>query len=277
MGEAYIEEWPEQFITGDYAETRVTLIDGFDTLNSDTLNTVAPQEATGARLARVLKTLGIPAAKQSLSPGAVNVQAQTLTSENPLAHAQAVEQTERGWFYVARTGIWRFRDRNAVLVGSNPVKAFFGDNAGELNYVDLTPTEDRSRIFNLVTVSRPSGNDQLAWDSASRRRYRTRTFSLSSLCASDADSLALAQFVVAAYKEPGLRFDQITFKCGKGSPPALISAILTLDIGDRVQVTRRPGGGPTADPMVQTCLIAHVNHDARPGEWSTTFELALAP
>ena len=55
------------------------------------------------------------------------------------------------------------------------------------------------------------------------------------------------------------------------NPQVAFPAVLSLDIGDVVTVTRRPVGGA---PVSETGIIERVKHSIGPGKWETTYQLS---
>jgi hypothetical protein len=85
---------------------------------------------------------------------------------------------------------------------------------------------------------------------------------------------ALAQNIVDKYKEPKIRFDQISTSmnaCGT----ALFATVLALDVGDVVSVTKTYTSGLPLS-RTDTVFIESVSHDITPTDHRIRFGLGQA-
>jgi hypothetical protein len=81
---------------------------------------------------------------------------------------------------------------------------------------------------------------------------------------------ALADFLLAVYKEPAYRFETVTVVLDTLTSENQ-NKVLDLEIGDIVQVRFEPSDIPPA--IEQYCRIIGVNHDWSPGSKNISFSL----
>lgn len=142
----------------------------------------------------------------------------------------------------------------------------------EMYYSAVTvPPADLS-LANDIQATRAGGTLQEVTGAASVSRYLfKRTYSRSDLIlTSDGEALNWAQYV--AWITAGTpEFDSITL-IPAADPDNLWPLALGLQMGDRVQVWRRPPG-MTASPIARDCLIRGITHTVTAGEWTTVLTL----
>jgi hypothetical protein len=270
----------------DYATTTLTAADGFLVLAGVTLPEAAPagaNELSGARVQRILAAAGwYDAARgmSTVSAGSSQMQATTLGSP-ALDLLQLAAASEIGAVYVDESGSLVFRGRHDVLTNprSATVQAVFGDRPGtvqadgtEMHYSAVTvPPADLS-LANDIQATRQGGALQEVTDAASVRRYLfKRTYSRSDLLlTTDAETLNWAQYVAWITAGGNPEFDSVTLTPSY-DPDGLWPLALGLQMGDRIQVWRRPPG--MATPITRDCLIRGITHTVGAGTWETTFSL----
>ena len=116
---------------------------------------------------------------------------------------------------------------------------------------------------------------QVAQDSASQTSYGVQTLSFSSVPLVDESAgSALATNLLNKYKEPKVRFDEISTSlnaCGS----ALWPTVLTLDVGDVISVTKNYTTGLPLS-RTESVFIESVNHDITPSDHRIRFGLGQA-
>jgi hypothetical protein len=102
-----------------------------------------------------------------------------------------------------------------------------------------------------------------------------RTLKLTNLLlASDAQSLALAQYLLAQYSSPTWQVSEITVDLAPLSD-FLTATMTATDIGDVVEVNFTPNNIGTQ--ITQRCMVQGVAHEITPGSHRMTFSLIAAP
>ena len=271
---------------GRYAEATVAATDGQKVLNGITLpatGAVGAGEDSGARVTRVLDAAGwyTGTLYRQVATGDSAVQATTLgdTAWNLM---QAAADAEVGELFVNGAGQVVFRNRRAILTDarSNTPQAVFGDSIGTIQaggteqaYTVVTRARDDATLANDVQATRAGGALQQARDAASIARYLfPRSFSRADLILTDdATTLSWAQFVLHVADGTEDRFDAITIFPLR-DPGNLWPLVLGREVGDRIQVWRRP---PGVAPVVKDCFIRGIAHawSSSPLGWQTTWTL----
>ena len=116
---------------------------------------------------------------------------------------------------------------------------------------------------------------QVAADSTSQGKYGVQTLSFSNVpLVSEAAGATLAQNILDKYKEPIIRFNEISTSlnaCGT----ALWPTVLALDVGDLISVTKRYDQGLPLS-RTDTVYIESVNHDITTSDHRIRFGLGQA-
>jgi hypothetical protein len=258
----------------------LTASDGFKvfaSINRTAVAAVGAGDDSGARISRILNSLGWPADDRIIDTGDTLLQATTLEGGG-LAELQLTSDSEYGEFYIDPDGNAVFRRRHAILADarSNTAQAVFGDGGGsEIPYRDTSVDADDMTMANYVSITRVGGAEQVASDAASIARYLQKDFPRSDLIMqTDADALNYAEMILYQHKDPELRFGSIELGVPRPGVAALAwPAMLGLHFGDRATVIRRPPGGGT---NTQDVYIRGIEHASDGGGWTTSFALESA-
>jgi ribosomal protein L14 len=238
---------------------------------------VGAGELSGARIGRVLTSAGWPTEDRVIAAGDSTMQ-ETDLEGNALSELQLVAESEIGELYVDASGRVVFRNRRAVLTEarSSAVQTVFGNDESslvEVPYADVGLSYDAQSITNYVSAARAGGTAQIREDATSRARYLTRSYTRSDLLLeTDSEAASYAGFVLHQGKNPELRFNQLTLLPRKDA--RLWPQALGREIGDRIQVIRRPPGG--GDPIIREVFVRGIEHDVRDMQWTTRFALQSA-
>lgn len=276
-----IEAVPEDWLTPEYGEVDVTAADVLALLNGDEgVSFVAPTELTGGRMKRLAQAIGVRAADLTADAGGGNIVAETLANANALSHAQEVETTEAGFVFAGKAyGTLIFKDRTARQLSHQASIATFGDGTGdatEYPYQKLNPSFDNSWLYNEVIVNALGLAAQVASDAPSRRQYRKRSLTLDTKHANVTDALNAAQLWLLRYAQPLRRIDSMVVQLTDQSPSQMVTDCLSLDLGGRITIVRRPGG--VANPVISVqCNIESIAWDIEAGKpWLLTLQLSPA-
>lgn len=205
-------------------------------------------ESTDARYSRILRYSGYigPSSIQTgltTSMGPANIDGQDATSA-----LQAVVDTEGGSHYVDKAGTIVFKARSARYNALTPVYVF-GERAdlGEWPYEDVKLDFDPTHLSNIVTVTQGStGQIFTAQDSTSKTDYFPRTLSRTINSSSAFECQDAADYLLSRYAQPVSRVSGI--KLHPSANPALWPVCLSLELGMRVRIMRRP---PAPAPAIQ--------------------------
>jgi hypothetical protein len=275
------DNWVPDYSQPTWSTTTLTATDAFKVFTGRDRTAVAPvgaNENSGARISRVLDSIGWPTDDRSIQAGNSLVQGTTLEG-NGLTELQLTQDSEQGEFYIDATGIPTFRNRHAILLEarSNTAQADFGDGglvaAGEIPYASTAVENDDVTLANRIRATNVGGVEQVAEDAASEARYLVKEYARTDLLlTSDAEALAWAQWKLGQLKDPELRFSQVAFNVPRARESATVwPVLLGRELGDRVTVTRRPPGG--GDPNVRDCWVRGIEMTSDGADFKTTFAL----
>lgn len=278
---AYVDAWNLEWNGPNFSQVQVPFTDGFKVLTAyDRVAldvAVGLGEDSGARITRILNSVGWPAGDRVIDTGDSTMQETTLANV-AITECFLVADSELGEFYIDGNGNMTFRNRHAIQSESrsNSVQAIFGDGPGELQYENngLTLSYDHQTLANLVQIARTGGTQQVVTDATSVTKYLTRTFNRTDLTLqTDTEAFSYAQWILYTSKDPELRFDSITIN-PLSDPTNLFPQVLGREIGDRIQIVRRPPGGGTA--ITRDVFIRGISHNITPSTWKTTWVLQSA-
>lgn len=199
-------------------------------------------DSTDARYARILRYSGYtgPTAIQTgltRSMGPANTD-----GTDALSALQAVVDTEGGEHFVDRSGAVTFKSRSARYNATTPVYTF-GENAGEFPYEEVGLDYDPTHLANHVTVTQTStGQTFTGSDAASQTAYFPRTMTRSIDSTDPLECQDAANYLLSRYHNPLSRVTAL--KLHPAANPALWPVCLSLELGMRVRVMRRPFGAP---------------------------------
>lgn len=225
-------------------------------------------ESSTARYSRILRYAGYT--------GVTNLQTGLTTDMGPaldiagsdaLSCLQAVVDSENGQHFVDVNGTVTFQARSARYNATMPVYTF-GENiaGGEWPYEDVQLSLDPTQISNIVQITQDSSSQAFtAQDSVSQTDYFPRTLQRTINVESTLECQAAAQYLVSRYKQPATRIASMVLH--PSANPSMWPVCLSLELGMRIQVNRRP---PFA-PMIEVpCFIEAINW-----QWDDTGEATV--
>lgn len=239
----YIDE-----ITPDYGwDPTVTFVctDGLAQLGRAKVRPQAAPVFTGdrtdQRVARILTEADWPATLRSLDKGLATCQGDTY-GDFALPLTQRVVDSELGEHYVDGDGRYVFLNRTHVYTAarSTAVQALFTDSGDDIDMEGVTSTRARGELWNQASVTRDGGSEQFYEDVASRLKYGPQTFprSAGTMLDSDASAAVLTRWIVARFKQPGQKVEQISIDA---TAQGMWDQILPLRRYDRIRLQRTYG------------------------------------
>ncbi|MDI5965713.1 hypothetical protein [Streptantibioticus silvisoli] len=217
-------------------------------------------ESTDARYARILRYAGYTGGTSLQAGLTTNMgPASDLSGTDAFSALEAVVDTEAGSHFVARDGTVTFQSRGNRYNSLAPVYTF-GENtaSGEWPYEDCQLDYDPTHLGNQVQVTQQSTNQIFsAQDSTSIAEYFPRSLTRTVNAASAAECQDAAGYLVSRYKQPLVRVDSI--KLHPSAFPSLWPVCLSLELGMRVRVMRRPPS--PAAPIQVDCFIESIQVD----------------
>ena len=225
-------------------------------------------QTTAQRVQSILTMIAWPAAFTSIGTGATTVQADPGTTRTVLEAIQTCEFTEQGAFYIDENGVATFKGRQFVYDAQSASPTVFNQTGTGINYAGITFALDDKTIVNKATVTRIGGTAQTYSDATSIAQYFTRSITATDmLMQTDANALSLATAYVTSRKDTSIRIETITLDLMTPSYSAGITAALSLDFFNTVDITNEQPGGSTIQKKLQVQGIAH---NITPNTWTTT-------
>jgi hypothetical protein len=207
-------------------------------------------DATDTRYRRILGYAGFlgPTAldtgqTQSMGPMSIN-------GQDALSALQDVVDTEGGEHFVSAGGVVTFRARSARYNASTPVYTF-GEH--EYPYEDIALDYDPTHLGNLVEVTQATTSQVFsAEDAASQAAYFPRSIQRTINATSSLECQDAANYLLSRYKNPLTRVDSLVLN--PSANPTLWPVCLSLELGMRIRVIRRPFGRPaiTIDAFIES-------------------------
>ncbi|MEO3875522.1 hypothetical protein ABGB18_42645 [Nonomuraea sp. B12E4] len=271
----FVDKWDIEHVADVYSEVAVTATDGFKVLANrkrPAVAAVGAGEDAGARVTRILNSVGWPAADRVIATGNSTLQATELEGE-ALAELQAVTASEIGELYIDASGRVVFRNRQAVILESrsNTVQVTLG--TGRTPARAQLSTDDAT-MWNEIRATREGGTEQVAGDPESQEEFQVKTFPASGLLLQDDTAAAgYASWILYVSREPEVRFDSIEIHA-HADPDNLFPQVLGREIGDRIRIVRQPSGG--GDPIIRDGFIRGISHVVDGATWITTWTLQSA-
>jgi hypothetical protein len=194
---------------------------------------------------------------------------------NTLSALQAVAIAEDGRLFANRRNEIQF-DPRISFTFSTAIASFGGTASNEIPILAIGVAYGQETLFNRVQVDVDGGTAaQVASDATSQTQYGVQTLSFSGVpLVSEAAGATLAQNLLDKYKEPKIRFNEISTSlnaCGS----ALWPTVLTLDVGSVIAVTKRYDQGLPLS-RTDTVFIESVTHDITPSDHRIRFGLGQA-
>lgn len=272
------EEFPQSW-QGRVNTVPLSILDGFDALNSAEVSINRSIELSGARLAAILDAASWPAGQRSLDTGQSLLKLEDDLTNNRIRNALEmsleVMSSEQGIVFVNGAGWFVFHDRHRrlkppyttsqVTLSNQPV-------APELPYIHTQVDRARNLILNDIAVQIEGGATYRASDSASQAKYRKRSDSVTVILSNPAEGQDLANYLLATYKLPVTRVKRVVLE--PQMDDSLWPHALGREIGDKVTIEIFPPGG--GSPIVISSHIEGIEHRYTVGRWTTTWHLSNA-
>jgi hypothetical protein len=267
----YITEYRYTYPTGqETGYCTFICYDAFRLMYNSNVTTVTGGTAgqtTAQRVQSILTMIAWPPAFTSIGTGATTCVADPGTTRTVLEAIQTAEFTEQGAFYIDENGVATFKGRQYVYDAQAASPTVFNQTGG-ISYAGITFALDDKTIVNKATVTRIGGTAQTYSDATSIAQYFTRSITATDmLMQTDPVALSLATAYVDSRKETSIRIETITLDLMTPSYSAGITAALSLDFFNTVDITNEQPGGSTIQKKLQVQGIAH---NITPNTWTTT-------
>jgi hypothetical protein len=216
-------------------------------------------ESSDARYKRILNYAGWTALS-NIQPGlTTSMGPAEFGGQDGLSALQGVVDTENGSHFIGTDGRVNFRARSARYNSLVPMYVF-GERTdlGEWPYEDCQLDYDSTHLANQITITQQTPNQAfVAQDKTSIGAYFPRTLTRTVNSSSAAECQDAADYLLSRYKQPAVRISSIKFH--PSANPALWPVLLSLELGMRVRVMRRPPA-PAAAIRVE-CFVEAIQWD----------------
>lgn len=269
-----VEDWRWDYdLSGDSTATPQA-VDGFSVL---ALGTVTPgtqtSQTSGQRIGTVLTAVGWPATDRVIATGAATLAADVVQSDtNALAYIQQVELSEQGAAFIDVNGAFKFLARTDLQNYATGAVTFGPSGVPFVDYEMTSVTEDmKNQVAVTWSAGTAVGGTATATDSTSVTTFGPFNASYDTLLNSSAQAQDMANYLVAAYKDPTLRFNSVTVAL-HGITAAQKASVLALDLGAPVAVSWTPNAIGSA--ITQYVTIDQIEHTATPDSHFVKFTLS---
>lgn len=210
-------------------------------------------------------------------------------TDNFLSHMQGIADSAFIDLYVRPDGVVCWRSYTEVRDQTFDGTTIFGDNAGEIPYVMPAHIYDDENLYNSAAITPASSSDAFlidqATDATSIAKYGTRVFEETydvwpyevglgpAPTTFVPSAIAAASTFILRYKTPVIRIPTLQLSL-RALTDAQRDRVLSLPIGYRVQVKRRP---PTGDALTAECHFEGIQLDWAEGMKDVQATLNLAP
>lgn len=273
----YITSYDTTFAIGVDENSKVALkcIDGFRLLNNTAISTVAGTSAgqlTGARINNLLDVASFPSSMRAIDAGSSTLQADSGADRDLLTAIQLCEISDFGGFFMNTQGAATFFSRDTVSKKADVTPTVYSDDGTGISYQGIDFAFDDTLLVNDVFVSRANGATVNAFDQTSIDTYFIHSGKRENiLVQTDVESLDQATMILQARKEAVLRIDSMSLNLFDPTETARITAGLSSEIFDLVNVTKTVPGGST---VTRELFIQGVQTDATPRSWKTNLLLS---
>jgi hypothetical protein len=187
---------------------------------------------------------------------------------NVLNYLQSVAKSEQGYLFVDAAGVLNFLGRDRAL---NPTASVqFSDAGSDVRYQSLTNNYSDEQLYTYIQAKSPAGATQTATSGTASARFQSQQLTeLNLLNSTTTEVSALADYLLARYKDPIIRFT------GVSTQLAALSAsdqaeVLAVDITGIAAVTKTFDVGQPPS-VTQTLVTSGVSHEIRPGSHVVRF------
>lgn len=198
----------------------------------------------------------------------------TYSGRSVLSVLEEMGDTELGLTWCDAAGTVHVDNRDTrILAGQTPLY-IFGENtgAGELPYEgDVAFDFDPTYVYSQADLSNYAGTVFTTVNATSQTNYGQRILATTINAANDFLVQQAGLALTARYDVPALRVSTLTLN--PAANPQLWTAVLNLDVGDRVTVKRRTN----AVTMSADFYIEQINHSADMDASTWQVQLQLSP
>ena len=267
----YIDHWDIVWRQGEqFANVRITATDGSKILTKlQTTYQGSPGDSASTRIGGLLTDSGWPTTFRDIDATSTTVLVQdSSTSQGLIERIQDVQFAEAGAFFFGGDGKATFKNRT----NSYPTGATFAvSDSGATTvvpYIQVDGTIDDGQLYNKITLTEVSGTPQTVENAVSQQTFGTRELEKDDILVnSSAQTLALANFLLARYKTPGFRIESFTI-----DPKVSIFASQMVVLAELLSTATVTRSAPSYSFSLNVFVIG-IEHRITPEDWNTTYIL----
>lgn len=236
-----------------------------------------PVQISGNRVTTILDLpeVNYPLTQRAIDTGGKDLQAlQIDAGTNVLSYLQQCALADQCLLFMSRNGDIVYTDPVGT-VWNYDINATFTDSTsgvGIVPYTNISTITDQTFLYNRIVTSKEGGIEYVEDDTASQTSYGIQTYSLTGLLLeNDSDANALAVELLAKYKDPAYRFDDMQFALN-GLSQSNRTTLASLDIGDTIKIIRTfaTGSPLTVELYYQ---VERLSHEITTGQHTCTVGL----
>jgi hypothetical protein len=236
-----------------------------------------PVQISGNRVTTILDLpeVNYPIDQRVIETGGKDLQAlQIDAGTNVLSYLQQVALADDALLFMSRDGDIVYTDPVGTVWNYDFTATFTDSTSGVgiVPYTNISTITDQTFLYNRIVTSKEGGIEYVANDIASQTSYGIQTYSLTGLLLeNNSDAEALSTELLAKYKDPTYRFDDMQFALN-GLSQSNRTTLATLDIGDNIKIVRTfaTGSPLTVELYYQ---VERLSHEITTGQHTCTVGL----
>jgi hypothetical protein len=244
--------------------------------------TATASQLPGQRLNSILDRSEVlwPAIDRDIGNGVDVLQGDAVSwGSNVLNYMQLVAKGDLGYLFASKDGKITFRDRNFANGATSLITFADGTATTGVPFSGISAETGADTLFGRVGVDREGGTLQTVTVASLSTWAATyggvRSLSVTGLVLNtDAQSLALANYLLNLYSAPQYRVSSVTLDL-HGFELGMQSQVLALEIGSTVTVSYSPNR--TGPVITQTLVVQGIQHDIGPATHTVTLSTIQSP
>jgi hypothetical protein len=246
---------------GELPRVVITCADDLFLLANTRLSAFTPSaELSSDRVTTILDRTEVayPAGTRDIDTGTTTLGAYPIAEgTSTLEYLRKIQAAEQGRVYISRDGDLAFDARIGSTLSSPAVVFSDVAGSGDTPYRGLAIDYSTEDVINRAVVQRTGGTAQTEEDLASQALYQIQAFTITdSLLSTDAQALALAEYLLAPIPEP--RFSSLVvdlYPLTTGDK----DDVAELEIGDTVEITKSYDSGSPAT-VTEELAVEGIEH-----------------
>lgn len=274
-----VESWSWDNDIGGDATATVSVVDGFASISQAIVTAGTASGTTpGARIGNALNDAGWSTSQRNIATGQATLDLDVIPENTNVAgYIEKVEKSEQGAFYFSKDNLATFKSRSQTQ-DPNSGGVTFG-TAG-VPFIEYQAASLVDELRNSVAVTYTAGTvvagTATAADLTSINAYGQLEYTLDTVLSSNVQAQAVADYLLAQYKDPKYRIDTITVLL-EALTASQANQVLALDVTDLVTVqVSLPNINPVGTALTRTLAIDQIQHTIGPATHFVSFTMSDA-